>query len=444
MELNTQPVVAIVGRPNVGKSTLFNRLIQRREAIVDDQPGITRDRKLAVAEWEGLHFMLMDTGGYIPKTQDVIEAGVTEQVYLAIDEADLIIFLVDAGTGITDVDGDVVEILRKSEKPCILVVNKVDHEKHENQIHDFYRFGLSDPMPISATLGRGIGDLLSLCVEKLKSMALATSEAPEIPEGTVKLAIVGRPNAGKSTFVNAMLGQNRLLVTEVPGTTRDAVDVQIRWQDRDFILIDTAGLRRRSRVKESVEYYSALRTRRVVMSCDIACLFIDATDSLAQQDMRVLRESIEARKGVVIVINKWDLVKNDQDKIMQWQDALDQKMQGLQFIPVLRISAKTGMKIKQVMEVASQVADERRMRVPSPVLNDLIQKLNRQMQHPSVQGKRIRMNYASQVGSNPPVFALFTSHPQLVRPSYKRFIENQIREHFGFYGVPLTLTFKKK
>ena len=439
MVLNQLPVVAVVGRPNVGKSTLFNRLIRRREAIVDDQPGITRDRKLADTEWEGRRFYLMDTGGYIPKTQDIIEEGVTQQVLLAIQEADLILFMVDSTTGITDVDGDVAEMLRKSEKSSLLIANKVDNAQREVQIHEFHRFGLGDPIPVSASLGRGIGDLLSFIVEKL-----GPETGMEIPEDSIRLAVVGRPNAGKSTFVNAILGEDRVLVTEVPGTTRDTVDVQIKMNGQNFMLIDTAGLRRRSRVKDSVEYYSALRTQRVVESCDVACVFIDAAETIAQQDMRVIREAIKARKGLVLVINKWDLVRADPDKIKAWQDVLDIKLKGIDYIPVLRVSCKTGFKVKQVMETANQVALERMQRVSSPQINQLIEKLNRQIQHPSVQGKRVRILYGTQVHSNPPLFAFFCNHPHLIKPSYRRFLENQIREHFGFSGVPLSLTFKKK
>ncbi|MFC1569669.1 ribosome biogenesis GTPase Der [bacterium] len=439
MELNTLPVVAIVGRPNVGKSTLFNRLIRRREAIVHDQPGITRDRKLYEADWEGRRFLMMDTGGYIPKTQDVIEAGVTLQVRLAIDEADLILFMVDTTTGITDVDGDVADILRKSGKPYLLISNKVDNAMRELDIHEFHRFGLGDPIPISASLGRGIGDLLSLIVENLKP-----EEIQEEVDDHIKLAIVGRPNAGKSTFINFMLGEERVLVTDVPGTTRDTVDVQIQFDNQNYILIDTAGLRRRSRVKENVEYYSTLRTQRAVASCDIACVFIDASDTIAQQDMRVIREATKAKKGVMLIINKWDLVREDQDKIIEWQTVLDQKLRGIQYIPILRVSCKTGFKVKQVMEVASQINMARQQRISSPLINQMIEKVNQQLQHPAVQGKRVRIVYGTQVHTNPPVFAFFCNHPHLIKPSYQRFLENQIRERFGFIGVPLSLTFKKK
>ncbi|MBN2103047.1 ribosome biogenesis GTPase Der [bacterium] len=441
MELNKLPIVAIIGRPNVGKSTLFNRLIQRREAIVDDQPGITRDRKLANAEWQNQHFMLMDTGGYIPKTQDVIEAGVTEQVHLAVDEAELILFMVDAKTGITDVDGAVAELLRKSAKPNLLIVNKADNTQREMDIHEFYRLGLGDPIPISASLGRGIGDLLSEIVAALRNRL---GENPDVPEDSIKLAIVGRPNAGKSTFVNLMAGQNRILVTEVPGTTRDAVDVKISYGNQDYVLIDTAGLRRRTRIKENVEYYSTLRTQRVVESCDIACVFIDAAETIAQQDMHVIRQATIARKGIILVINKWDLVKDDPEKVNEWQDILTQKLQGILYIPVLKISCKSGFQVKDVMKMAAEVAKERRQRISSPALNRLIEKINRQMQHPSVKGKRVRVIFGTQVSSNPPVFAFFCNYPHLIKPEYQRFIENQIRQQFGFQGVPLTLTFKRK
>jgi GTP-binding protein len=442
MAVNDKPVVAIVGRPNVGKSTLFNRLIRRREAIVDDQPGITRDRKLAEAEWEGRHFQIMDTGGYIPKSFDVIETGVTEQVLMAVHEADLILFLVDVTTGITDVDEQVAVLLRKSGKASLVAVNKVDNDKREMELHEFYKLGLGEPMGISASLGRGIGDLLSAVVAALQAPGDAAENEPGQHE--VRLAIIGRPNTGKSTFINTVLGENRMLVTEIPGTTRDSVDVEFIYKDVKFTLIDTAGLRRRTHIHESVEYYSVLRTKRVISSCELACIFIDATESVAQQDMNVIKQAADARKGLVVVINKWDLVRNDPDKKMEWDDMLDQKMQGLQYIPVLKVSCKTGYNLKSVMETAVTVSRERARRVPSPILNQIIEKINHQLQHPSVKGRHIRIMYASQVGVNPPVFALFTNHPKLIESSYKRFLENQFRKHFGFHGVPLTLNFKQK
>ena len=408
---------------------------------MDHAPGITRDRKSVDTQWEGVAFTLVDTGGYTPKSRDVIEAGVTHQVRLAIEEADLILFLVDCTTGITHVDGEVAKLLRKSQKSRVLAVNKVDNENLELDASEFIRLGLGDPVSVSALRGRGVGDLLSLVVEKL---GRPEGKEEVIADNVVKLAIVGKPNVGKSTFINVILGEERLLVTEVPGTTRDAVDVRIRFNEHEFVLIDTAGIRRRSRVKENVEYYSTLRAHRAVERCDVACVFGDADEGLTQQDMRVLREVVDARKGIVLVVNKWDLLEDDQDKVRQWEDALDRKLQGMTFIPILSISCKTNLRVEKVLELAWQISQERRKRVPSPDLNRLIEDLDRRYRPPAVQGKRVRVLYGAQVGVNPPRFAFFSNHPHLIKESYKRFLENQIREHFGFEGVPLSLFFRKK
>lgn len=439
-KLKNKPVVAIVGRPNVGKSTLFNRIIQRREAIVDDAPGITRDRKFADTSWEGCLFTLVDTGGYIPKTIDIIEKGVTQQVEFAMQEADLILFVTDCKSGITDVDHEVARLLRKSGQPVIVVVNKVDSEKQEPDAYDFIRLGLGDPVLVSAMGGRSVGDLLHQMVQLLGPQQVED----DIEDEAVKFAVVGRPNVGKSTFVNAILGEDRLLVTEIPGTTRDAVDVRFRYKDQDLVLIDTAGLRRRSKVHESVEFYSNLRTRRVIERCDVACIFTDADEGLTQQDLRIVRDATEARKGVVLVVNKWDLVKGDKEKVKDWQDGLDVKMQGLDYVPVVYISSKTGYHIQSVLGVALQVAGERKKRIGSPELNRLIEELNKINQPAAVRGKRVRLLYGTQVGSEPPRFVFFVTYPELLKENYRRFLEKQVRQKFGFDGVPLVFVFKKK
>ena len=435
-------IVSIVGRPNVGKSTLFNRIIRRREAIVDDTPGITRDRKTADTEWEGIPFTLVDTGGYIPKSHDVIEKGVTRQVRLAIEEADVVVFLVDATTGITDVDGHVADILRKSDKACVVAVNKVDGANREPDAAEFIRLGLGEPVAISAIRGRSVGDLLSRIVVRLEKKE-GDSAIPD-DDNMVKLAVVGKPNVGKSTFVNAILGEERLLVTEVPGTTRDAVDVKIRFNDHELVLIDTAGMRRRSRVKENVEYYSVLRAHRVVERCHVACVFVDAEEGLTQQDMRVLDTVIKAQKGVMQVVNKWDLVRGDPEKVKAWYEGLDRRMKGMAFVPVVTVSCKTGLRVPKILALAWQISIERKKRIASAELNRFLEDLNRKYMPPAVRGKRVRILYGTQVGSNPPRFAFFSNYPHHIRESYKRFLENHIRENFGFEGVPLSLIFKKK
>ena len=435
------PVVSIVGRPNVGKSTLFNRIIRRREAIVDDAPGITRDRKYGETEWEGVWFTLVDTGGYIPKTRDVIEAGVTHQVRLAIEEADCILFLTDCSTGITNVDDQVAKILRKSGKPCVLAVNKVDRSSQEADAAVFIRLGLGEPLTVSGMRGRGIGDMLSIVIKRLGPVSQGSTPSDN---GAVRLAVVGKPNVGKSTFINAVLGEERLLVTEIPGTTRDSVDVRLKNGDQEFVLVDTAGMRRRTRVKENVEYYSSLRTRRAGEKCDVAAVFVDADEGLTHQDLRVVSEVVEARKGVLLVVNKWDLLKDDPDRIREFEDNRVFRLQGMDYIPVIVISCKTGLRIDKVLEFAFRIHQERSRRVPSSTLNKLIGDINQRYQPPAVKGKRVRIVYGAQVGTEPPRFAFFSNYPHLIKENYSRFLENQIRDAFGFQGVPLSFIFKRK
>ncbi len=444
--VNKHPVVAVVGRPNVGKSTLFNRIIQRREAIVDDQPGITRDRKSAQAEWENKIFTMIDTGGYIPKTRDEIEAGVTQQVKYAINESDYILFVVDCTTGITDVDLEVAELLRKYQKPCLLVVNKSDNQQREWESSEFYSLGLDMPVPVSALAGRGIGDLLSMIVEYLtRSNLFMTEEAEEDTEESVlRLAIVGKPNVGKSTFVNTMLGEERLLVTNIPGTTRDAVDVQFQYKNQKVVLIDTAGMRKRTKITDSVEYYSNLRTHSIVEKCDLACVFVDANEGVTQQDMRVIREVVQARKGIVLVINKWDLIIDDSERKTKFWEDLEIRMQAYTFIPIVSISCKSGLRIDKVMNQVMQVYRERKKRVSSSELNNLLGQLNQQYHHPAIRGKNIKVKFVTQTRTAPPVFVFFSNYPELIKPEYKRYLENHIRDHFGFIGVPMNMAFRKK
>jgi len=433
--------VSIVGRPNVGKSTLFNRILRRREAIVDDNPGVTRDRKSAETEWEGSRFALVDTGGYIPKTKDIIEEGVTQQVRHAIDESDLIIFLIDGTTGITDVDGEVAELLRKSGRPCIVAVNKIDNAKREPDTAIFVQFGLGDPVPISALAGRGIGDLLSLVV---KGISRQSQVEKKVKGDTVRLAIVGKPNVGKSTFVNVILGEERLLVTDIPGTTRDAVDVWIRSHGKEIQLIDTAGMRKRSKINENVEYYSNLRTHKVIDRCDVACIFTDADEGVTQQDMHVIREVVDKKKGILLVVNKWDLVEKEREQIQLFEDQLKRRFRGLNYIPILFVSCKNNLRVFKILEMACRIFDERGKRVQSPQLNRFIEDLHRELAPPAVSGKRVRIMYGSQVGQHPPRFVFFSNYPQLIKESYQRFLENRIRDIFGFEGVPLAIRFKKK
>lgn len=448
-----KPIVTIVGRPNVGKSTLFNRIIRRREAIVDDQPGVTRDRKGVETDWEGIEFFLFDTGGFIPKTTDIIEAGVSRQVRTAIEESDIVVFLVDCTTGITNFDDDVAKILRKRRKPNILAVNKVDSFEKDVYAAEFYNLGLGEPISISGMGGRNIGDLLSLITSHIKkifnySNTKSANEQQNISSNSedniIKLAIVGRPNTGKSTYINKLLNKDRVLVTEIPGTTRDSVDVGIKFEGKKFLLIDTAGLRKRPKVTDSIEFYSNIRTQRVIERCDAACIFTDASAGFGNQDMHILRSIVDAQKGVILVINKWDLLNKDEQQLQSLELNVDYRLKGLSYIPVITISSLKGIRVHKLLNKVEVIARERKKRIPSPELNKLLDKLNRTYQPPAVGGKLVRIKYGVQASVNPPKIVLFSNYPQLVMDSYKNYLEKRIRKKFGFKGVPISIIFKKK
>lgn len=444
-----KPVVTIVGRPNVGKSTLFNRIIQRREAIVDDRPGVTRDRKGVETEWEGYEFVLFDTGGFIPKANNIMEAGVTSQVKAAITESDLIIFMVDCQTGITDFDDEVVKILRKANKRSLLVVNKVDSREKEMYVAEFFNLGCGNPIPISAAGGRNIGDMLSeIVVELKKTFTVKPKSESEIKnyqreDEIIKLAIVGRPNTGKSTYINKLLNQERLLVTEIPGTTRDSIDIGISFQGNKFLVIDTAGLRKQTKITDSLEYYSSLRTEKVINRCEVASIFIDGDQGLTNQDMHVIRRVMDAKKGAVLVINKWDLIKNDNEKLDKLEIDIHSKIKGFAYLPLITVSSLLGTRVHKLLTKIREIYKERNKRISSPDLNNLLAELNQNFQPPSVKNKIIKIKYGCQTKTAPPEFVFFANHPQLIKESYKRFLENKIRKKFGFEGVPFSLFFKK-
>ena len=434
------PLVAIIGRPNVGKSTLFNRLIRRREAIVDDQPGVTRDRKVAPVEWRGAVFEVMDTGGYLPITSDVFLASIRDQVNRAIQEADLLLFLTDAVEGVTPVDQEIAQIVRSSERKVLLVVNKVDNRKIEEQIYDFYQLGLGDPIPISAEQGKGIGDLLDTITENLPYLGEKREEAVE----AVHLAVVGKPNVGKSSFLNRLIGEEKMLVTDIPGTTRDSVDVCFRFFGHDIVLIDTAGLRKKSRIKDSVEYFSTVRTLRSIERADVAVVMIDATEGLTHQDKAVLAQAVAHKKGIVLAVNKWDLVKKDEKTLAAYENELKAQLGNLDYIPILMISCKTGLRVQQVVQTALSVYQERKKRVSTAELNEKIGTVLREQPPLVKDAKPVKVHYLTQVRSAPPVFALFTNRPRAIGANYRRFVEKKIREQFGFFGVPITLAVRKK
>jgi GTP-binding protein len=436
-------LVAIVGRPNVGKSTLFNRLTEERRAIVDDQPGVTRDRLFGTVEWTGRTFDLVDTGGLVPRSAERFDAAIREQVMLTLEEADVILFVVDTTTGISDLDAEVAGLLRRAEQPVIVVANKADTSTRALDAAEFWGLGFEQMFPLSAVNGTGTGDFLDAVVAALPEEPERIDE-PDVP----RIAFLGRPNVGKSSLANRLLGRTRSIVTEVAGTTRDAVDARLTVGEgedaRDVVLVDTAGLRKKARVRENVEFYSTLRTERALQSCDVAVVLIDGERGLESQDARVLREAEAMKKGMVIVVNKWDLVEKETNTARDLDRAIRERMGLIDFVPIVFASALTGQRAEKVLEVALKVFDERRKRVQTAKLNEVVEMAVRRQPPPSLNGQYIKIKYASQVRDEPPVFAFFCNHPQGVKESYRRYLENRLREAFGFEGVPLTLSFKRK
>ncbi len=435
------PKIAIIGRPNVGKSTLFNRVIRKREAIVDDQPGVTRDRRYYDAEWSGRIFTLIDTGGYLPDKENLIHKSVLQQVIEAIHEADVIVFLTDARTGVTSIDEEIAQLLKKTDKPVLLAVNKVDDATFEIDALEFYKLGLGEPVPISAMGGRNIGDFLDMVLALVPAVSTTASQKPD---HAIKLAVVGKPNVGKSSFVNAILGIEKMIVTDIPGTTRDAIDTPFKRNGQDFLLIDTAGLRKKSKVRDEIEYYSNVRSIRSIQICDVAIVLIDARDGIQDQDKTIIEHAIRHRKGVVLGVNKWDLIEKNTYTAKETEEEIFDRMPYLRHVPVIFLSALTRQRVYRLVDVAKSVYDEREKRIPTSVLNEFLEQTIAINPPPAPGGKHIKIKYCTQVKSGPPVFAFFCNYPDLIKANYKQFLENQLREHFGFFGVPLTLTFRRK
>jgi GTP-binding protein len=433
-------IVAIIGRPNVGKSTLFNRLLGERDAIVDSAAGVTRDRHYGEAEWAGRRFTIVDTGGFVPHSIDVFDAAIREQAQIAIEEADIVVFLVDVASGITPLDSEIAEVLRKANKKVLLAVNKVDSDIREPSASAFYKFGLGDPIPIAALPGRNIGDFLDLLVHDFPAQETVEEES----DSCIKLAVIGKPNVGKSSFVNALLGQERSIVTPIPGTTRDAIDSRWKYSGQEYLLIDTAGLRKRSKIRENIEFFSTLRTLKSIRRCDVALVFLDATTGLEKQDTRVLSEAADMRKGIVLVVNKWDLVEKDTNTARRYEEAIRESIKTLDYVPIVFVSALTKQRIYKVIDTAQSVYAERAKRVKTSELNDALLPEIKQNPPWSATGKEIKINYLTQVSTSPPVIAFFTNEPTLIAEQYRRFLERKIRRSFGFIGVPLTLVFKGK
>ncbi|HTR81657.1 MAG TPA: ribosome biogenesis GTPase Der [Bacteroidota bacterium] len=432
-------LIAIIGRPNVGKSTLFNRILGSQSAIVHDQPGVTRDRHYAVTEWSGKQFTLIDTGGFVPRSDEVFEKAIREQSHIAIEEADEILFVVDAQDGITPIDKEISAILRKSNKKVILAVNKVDSSAVEYEAAEFHRLGLGEPMSISALAGRNIGDFLDLLTENIPQNG-ATEETDE----RLKLAVIGKPNVGKSSLVNAIIGEDRSIVTPVPGTTRDPVDTQLKYHGEEIVLIDTAGLIKKKRLRESVEFYSTVRTLKSIERCNVAMVLFDASEKIEKQDLKIIDSVVERNRGAVIGVNKWDLIEKDNSTAKKFEETIREKLRTFDYIPLVFISAKTRQRVFKLIDLARQVHAERSKRISTSELNKV---LLADIQHypPSTKtGKDVKLNYVTQVKTLPPIFTFFANEPQLISESYRRYLENKIREHWGFTGVPLSLQFRRK
>ncbi|MBN2212964.1 MAG: ribosome biogenesis GTPase Der [Bacteroidales bacterium] len=431
-------IVAIVGRPNVGKSTLFNRLTETREAIVDETSGVTRDRHYGKVIWNGVEFSVIDTGGYVNRSDDIFEEEIRKQVHLAIDESDVILFLVDIQNGLTDLDTAVAEILRKSAKKIFLVVNKVDHFELQYEASTFYSLGLGEPYTISSTNGSGTGDLLDAVVGSFSKTV--SEEIAELP----KFAIIGRPNVGKSSLLNILIGKEQNIVTPVPGTTRDSIFTRYKKYGYDFYLVDTAGLRKKSKVSDNVEFYSVMRSIRAIENSDVCLLMIDATRGIEAQDLTILNLVKKNRKGIVILINKWDLVEKQQNTMKEYTRAIKMRIAPFQDVPVIFTSAITKQRIHKVLETALEIYENRRKKIPTSSLNEVMLEAVRNHPPPGYKGKYIKIKYVTQLPTHSPSFAFFCNLPQYVREPYKRYLENKLRENFNFTGVPVQIFMRKK
>lgn len=431
-------IVAIVGRPNVGKSTLFNRLTESKSAIVDEISGVTRDRHYGKVLWNGKEFSIIDTGGLIVNSGDIFEEEIKKHVLIAIQESDIILFLVDVKNGITDLDQSIAGMLRKVDKPVFLVVNKVDNHQDAFNSTEFYGLGLGDYFDISAISGSGTGDLLDKVVEALPD--LSNEEEPDLP----KFAIVGRPNVGKSSLLNVLVGEERNIVTDIPGTTRDSIYTRYSKYQHDFFLIDTAGLRKKGKVHENLEFYSVMRSIRVIEHSDVCLLLIDASRGMESQDVNIFNLIKRNRKGVVVLVNKWDLIEKETNTSKEFLQVVNEKLAPYTDVPILFISALTKQRIHKVLQTAVEVYENRKRKIPTHELNEVLGEAIENYPPPSVKGKYIKIKYVTQLPTYAPSFALFCNLPQYVKEPYKRYIENKIRERFNFTGVPIQVFFRKK
>jgi len=435
--MSSTPVVAIVGRPNVGKSALFNRLIGEDSAIVSEEAGTTRDRHFALCEWQGRKFWLVDTGGLVEDSNLPMDLAIKRQVVQAIAEADLMLLIADAKAGLHPSDARLVELLRHSRKPWLVVANKVD-DPSSTDFYEFHNLGAGDPVPVSAVNGKGSGELLDAIVEKLPPATETEGHA------AVRVAVIGRPNVGKSSFINRLLGEDRLVVDDVAGTTRDAIDTPFNYHGRPFIFIDTAGLRRQSKIDDGVEFYSSLRTRRAIDRSDICLLMIDAMEGLHNQDLKIATLAWDTGRGLIIIVNKWDLKEKDDKTSAKFQKECCEKAPYLKFVPFLFTSALTGQRVTKILEVIMEVEQEREKRITTSEVNEALSELLARRQPPQAAGHEIKLNYATQVETAPPAIAIFGNHPELVQEHYVRYLHNGFRDKWGFHGNPLRILMRRK
>lgn len=433
-------IVAVVGRPNVGKSTLFNTIAGKQISIVQDTPGVTRDRIYAEGNWLNYYFNMVDTGGIEPISDDVLLKQMRSQAELAIETADVIIFVTDVKSGVVDADYEVAEMLRRSKKPIVLCVNKVDSiKKYGNDIYEFYQLGLGEPFPVSAANHLGLGDLLDEVVKHFPKEGLEEEE-----DGTLKIALIGKPNVGKSSLTNKLLGENRVIVSDIAGTTRDAIDTEVTYNGTPYIFIDTAGLRRKGKVTEDIERYSVIRTVAAVDRADICIVLIDAVEGITDGDTRIAGIAHESGKGVIIAVNKWDLVEKNDKTMQEFTKQLKEKFAYMDYAEYLFISAETGQRIHKIYELVNMIHDNQVMRIKTGVLNEILARATAMKQPPSDKGKRLKLFYITQASVAPPTFVIFVNDRELMHFSYTRYIENQIRENFGFRGTPIRFIIRER